>query len=95
VSGRTKERLEAVAAEIREAGGDAFALPADVSRETDITAALAELSKQGQLVAAVFNPSQGERAPSLQLSAAAFEEAMQHRSAWSQELDLRPYKEPF
>jgi len=75
VSGRTKERLEAVASEIREAGGNAFALPADVSRESDITAAIAELAKQGQLVAAVFNPSHAERAPSLELSADAFEQA--------------------
>jgi len=75
VSGRTPAKLEAVAAEIREAGGQAFALPADVSREGDIQAALAELSKHGRLSAAVFNPSEGERAPSLELSAAAFEQA--------------------
>lgn len=75
VTGRTRERVEAVAAEIREAGGEAFALPADVSREADVQAAIAEIGRRGQLVAAVFNPSEAERAPSLELSAAAFEQA--------------------
>jgi NAD(P)-dependent dehydrogenase (short-subunit alcohol dehydrogenase family) len=75
VSGRTVQRIEAVAAEIREAGGSAFAVPADVSRESEVVAAISRISKDGQLKAAVFNPSEGERAPSLELSAAAFEQA--------------------
>lgn len=37
---RQHERLDAVAAEIRAAGGEALALPADVSVETDVSAAV-------------------------------------------------------
>jgi NADP-dependent 3-hydroxy acid dehydrogenase YdfG len=47
VSGRTVQRIEAVAAEIREAGGSAFAVPADVSRESEVEAASVRLSREG------------------------------------------------
>lgn len=40
VVGRTAVKLEAVAAEIRRAGGQAIALPADVSRGDEVTAAV-------------------------------------------------------
>ena len=75
VTGRTQERLDAVVAQIREAGGTASALRADVSREEEILAAAAQIAKQGPLEIAVYNPANAERAPSLELSAAAFEEA--------------------
>lgn len=75
VTGRTPARIEAVAAEIREHGGSASAAAADVSREQDIVAALGQIAPHRQLTAAVFNPSEAERAPSLELSAEAFERA--------------------
>jgi len=75
VSGRTAERLDAVVAEIRAAGGVAVAAPADVSREDQVVATLAKVAEHGTLRAAVFNPAEGERAPSLELSVAAFEQA--------------------
>jgi NAD(P)-dependent dehydrogenase (short-subunit alcohol dehydrogenase family) len=75
VSGRTASKLEAVAAEIREAGGSAIALPVDVSREDQVVDAIGKLSKEGPLAAAVFNAAGFARAPSLELSGAAFEEA--------------------
>jgi NAD(P)-dependent dehydrogenase (short-subunit alcohol dehydrogenase family) len=75
VSGRTASKLESVAGEIRKAGGLAIAVPADVSREEDIVAAAAKISKEGPLRAAVFNASGFDRTPSLELTAAAFESA--------------------
>ena len=42
ISGRTASRLDAVAAEIRAAGGQAHVLPLDVSIETDVAAAARE-----------------------------------------------------
>lgn len=73
VSGRNKARIEAAAAEIRDAGGNAQALVADVSREEDVTAAIGEIAKLGTLGAGIFNAVEGVRAPTLELSAADFE----------------------
>jgi NAD(P)-dependent dehydrogenase (short-subunit alcohol dehydrogenase family) len=75
VSGRTPAKLEAVVEEIRKAGGLAFALPADVSREEDIVAAAGKVSNEGQLRVAVFNASGFDRTPSLELTSAVFESA--------------------
>jgi len=76
VSGRTSARIEAVAAEIRESGGTAIAVPADVSKEADVLRALAKVSELGKLRVGVFNPADGLRAPSLELSGEAFEQAL-------------------
>lgn len=75
VTGRTPARIEAVAAEIRAAGGQSLALSADISSEAEVKAAVARVVELGQLRVAVFNPAEGERAPSLELSVAAFEQA--------------------
>jgi NAD(P)-dependent dehydrogenase (short-subunit alcohol dehydrogenase family) len=75
VSGRNKARIEAAASEIKAAGGQAHAVVADVAREEDITSAIVQIGKLGQLSVGVFNAAHGERAPSLELSAAAFEES--------------------
>ncbi|MET0342092.1 MAG: SDR family NAD(P)-dependent oxidoreductase [Polyangiales bacterium] len=75
VTGRTEAKLAAVVAEIREQGGDAVALRGDVSREEDITGALARIGELGTLRVGVFNPADAVRAPSLELSAADFEAA--------------------
>jgi NAD(P)-dependent dehydrogenase (short-subunit alcohol dehydrogenase family) len=75
VTGRTQSKLDAVVAQIRETGGSAFAVLADVSDESALQKAQAEVAKRGQLVAAVFNAAHAERAASLELSAAAFEAA--------------------
>lgn len=75
VSGRTHERIEDVAKQIRELGGEAFALRVDLSREEDLLVALREVELRGPLEIGVFNASEGERAPALELSASAFEQA--------------------
>jgi NAD(P)-dependent dehydrogenase (short-subunit alcohol dehydrogenase family) len=76
VTGRTAARLEGVVREIREAGGEAQAFPGDVSRESDVVAMAERVSALGPLEVAVFNAAGAVRAPSLEISAEAFEEAL-------------------
>jgi NAD(P)-dependent dehydrogenase (short-subunit alcohol dehydrogenase family) len=76
VMGRTPERVEAVAHEIREAGGAAHAFAGDVSREAEVLAVAEKVSQLGPLEVAVFNAAGAVRAPSLELSDKAFEEAL-------------------
>jgi NAD(P)-dependent dehydrogenase (short-subunit alcohol dehydrogenase family) len=75
VTGRTAERLGAVAAEISAAGGKAFAFAGDVSDETSIRAVAARVAELGRLEVAVFNAGNAARAPSLELSVQQLEEA--------------------
>jgi NAD(P)-dependent dehydrogenase (short-subunit alcohol dehydrogenase family) len=76
VSSRTKERLELIAREIRDSGGQAFAIPLDVSNERDVVTAAKQLSELGRLDAAVFNASNMVAAPSLELRASDFEDTL-------------------
>jgi NAD(P)-dependent dehydrogenase (short-subunit alcohol dehydrogenase family) len=76
VSGRTQARLDAVAREIRDGGGQAFAVPLDVGKEADVVAAAKQVSELGRLAAAVFNASTMVAAPSLELRASDFEDAL-------------------
>src|ERR1700758_5282627 len=55
LSGRTAKRLDAVAQEIRAAGGQAHALALDVSSEADVVAAAEKVAALGSLRVAVFN----------------------------------------
>lgn len=73
ITSRTADRLEAVAADIRGQGGAAHALPGDVSQEADMAAIAAKIADIGPLTVAVFNAADRPTAPSLELSAAAFE----------------------
>ncbi len=75
ITGRNVERLERVAAEIRSSGGQAVALAGDVGLEPDVLSLARRVSQLGQLEVAVFNAGSAERAPSLELTAAAFEQA--------------------
>jgi len=75
ITGRNLERLEDVAAEIRGSGGDAFALAGDVSKESEVVSVARRVSELGQLEVGVFNAGNAERAPSLELSVDAFEQA--------------------
>jgi NAD(P)-dependent dehydrogenase (short-subunit alcohol dehydrogenase family) len=54
VSGRTLEKVEATAAQIRDQGLDAVALQVDVTSESDLDRAFAYLSDRGEPVAAVI-----------------------------------------
>jgi NAD(P)-dependent dehydrogenase (short-subunit alcohol dehydrogenase family) len=75
VTGRSPERLAAVVAEIREAGGRAEAFAGDVSREEDIVSIASKVAGIGTLEVAVFNAAAADRAPSLELSVEQFENA--------------------
>lgn len=75
LSGRTLARVEAVAAEIRAAGGRAHALPGDVSLEADAHRVAAEVVALGPLRAAVFNAGNNVRGAALDLTPAQFEQA--------------------
>jgi NAD(P)-dependent dehydrogenase (short-subunit alcohol dehydrogenase family) len=75
VTGRTAARLDAVVAEIRAAGGQAIALPGDVTSETELASLAARVRETGALEVAVFNAGNASRAPSLDLTAEQFETA--------------------
>ena len=55
LTGRTLERLETVAAEIRALGGRAHVLPGDMAQESQVRSLAADLAGLGPLRAAVFN----------------------------------------
>ena len=75
VTGRNADRLEGVASEIRNAGGNAVALAGDVSREGEVLALARRVAEIGQLSVGVFNAGNADRAPSLELSVESFEQA--------------------
>ena len=75
ITGRNAERLEGVAAEIRSAGGQAFAFAGDVSKEADVVSLTRRVTELGPLEVGVFNAGNADRAPSLELSAESFEKA--------------------
>nr|WP_028228782.1 SDR family NAD(P)-dependent oxidoreductase [Paraburkholderia ferrariae] len=75
LTGRTAERVEAVAAQIREQGGRAHALAGDISSEQDVARIAGELRQFGQLRSAVFNAGNAVRAPTLELTAEQIESA--------------------
>jgi NAD(P)-dependent dehydrogenase (short-subunit alcohol dehydrogenase family) len=75
LSGRTLERIEGVAAQIRSAGGRAYALVGDVSIEAEARRVAAEVVALGPLRAAVFNAGNSVRGAALDLTAAQFEQA--------------------
>ena len=76
VTGRTPARIEAVAREIRDAGGVAHAFAGDVSREADVLAIAEKVGALGPLEIAVFNAASAVRAPSLEITVAALEDAL-------------------
>jgi NAD(P)-dependent dehydrogenase (short-subunit alcohol dehydrogenase family) len=65
-----------VVAEIRRDGGQAHALPLDVSREADVSAAAAKVRELGTLEVAVFNAGSMVVSPSLDLSVEDFEQTL-------------------
>ena len=73
LTGRTRERIEVVVDEIRRAGGDALALPGDVTSESEVAAIAAQIAQAGALEAAVFNAGNSSNARLLDLGAAQFE----------------------
>ncbi|WP_063533974.1 SDR family NAD(P)-dependent oxidoreductase [Burkholderia sp. MSMB1589WGS] len=75
LTGRTHERLAAVAGEIRAQGGVAHVASGDIASEADVERLAIEVRTLGTLRAAVFNAGNALRAPTLELSIAQFENA--------------------
>ncbi|AJY39856.1 SDR family NAD(P)-dependent oxidoreductase [Burkholderia humptydooensis] len=75
LTGRTHERLAAVAGEIRAQGGVAHVASGDIASEADVERLAIEVRTLGTLRAAVFNAGNALRAPTLELSVAQFENA--------------------
>jgi NAD(P)-dependent dehydrogenase (short-subunit alcohol dehydrogenase family) len=73
LTGRTAQRVEAVAAEIREEGGRALAAAGDVTSEQDLARIVALLRSHGTLRSAIFNAGNAVRAPTLELTTEQFE----------------------
>jgi NAD(P)-dependent dehydrogenase (short-subunit alcohol dehydrogenase family) len=74
VAGRTAERLDAIAAALREAGGVADAKVADTSREADVVDLFDQAAAAGDLEAVVYNVGNNAMAPALETTAAMFED---------------------
>lgn len=78
VSGRTQDKIERVAQQIRDGGGSAEAVVADVTRETDVTAAIAKAMQPGDgfepadLV--IYNAGNNQAIDFLDLDAKTFED---------------------
>ncbi len=75
LTGRTHERVAAVADEIRAQGGVAHVASGDIASEADVERLAIEVRTLGALRAAVFNAGNAVRAPTLELSVAQFEHA--------------------
>jgi NAD(P)-dependent dehydrogenase (short-subunit alcohol dehydrogenase family) len=73
-AGRTRERVEAVASEIREAGGRASGCVADATREDDVARLFDSAQREaGAVEVAVFNAGNMHAGPIVDLAAADFE----------------------
>jgi len=74
VAGRTADRIERVADELRAAGGAATAYACDATDEANVTELFAAADRQGAgLRVAVFNAGNNVRSPLLEMSAELFE----------------------
>lgn len=76
VTGRNAAKLQVVADEITSAGGRAYAVPADSTREDEIIAAAQRVAGYGTLEVAVFNAAHMVIAPSLELRVEDLEAAL-------------------
>jgi NAD(P)-dependent dehydrogenase (short-subunit alcohol dehydrogenase family) len=73
IAGRTPERLDAVAREIKQAGGNTKVVATDATQEKDIVALLDEAASLGSLELVAYNVGNNAMSPSLDISAAQFE----------------------
>jgi NAD(P)-dependent dehydrogenase (short-subunit alcohol dehydrogenase family) len=73
LTGRNAERVRAIAAEIAAAGGQARAVPGDVSSPSDVERMVAEVQGFGPLRAAIFNAGNAVRGTPLELTPEQFE----------------------
>jgi NAD(P)-dependent dehydrogenase (short-subunit alcohol dehydrogenase family) len=74
VAGRTEERLQAVAASLRAAGGTAVVKVADATHERDVAALFAEAAAENDLDLVAYNVGNNFAAPALETPAKLFED---------------------
>lgn len=75
LTGRTAQRVEAEAGEIRAQGGQEIAAVGDVTSEKDLAHIANGLKNHGTLRSAIFNAGNAVRAPTLEPSLKQFEPA--------------------
>jgi NAD(P)-dependent dehydrogenase (short-subunit alcohol dehydrogenase family) len=73
VTGRDQERIHAIAAQILQAGGQAHALPGDLSSPVEARRLAAAVAGLGTLQAAIFNVGNAVRGSLLELTPEVFE----------------------
>jgi NAD(P)-dependent dehydrogenase (short-subunit alcohol dehydrogenase family) len=73
LTGRSEARLRSIEAEIAEAGGQAHALPGDISFPSEVTRLSTAVCEIGALRAAVFNAGNMVRGTALEVTPEAFE----------------------
>ena len=73
VSGRTPEKIEAVAQEVRDAGGSAEAVRADVTSPEDQDAVFDHAARRGDVAAVLYNAGNNAIIPFEQLDAQTYE----------------------
>lgn len=73
VAGRSADKLDARAQEIRDTGGSAEGLVTDVTSETDLDALFAHAAGTGEIAAVLFNAGNNAVIPFEQLTAEQFE----------------------
>jgi len=77
LAAKTEAQLEAVQAEIEAMGGEAFSIPTDVSRETDVIALMrATVERFGQLDILVNNAAIGVFGPLVETSTVQWDQIM-------------------
>jgi NAD(P)-dependent dehydrogenase (short-subunit alcohol dehydrogenase family) len=88
LTGRSEARLRSVATEINEAGGNAVALPGDISVPTEVARLTAVVRGTGKLRAALFNAGNMVRGNALDVTPEQFESTWRG-SAYAGHLFLR------
>lgn len=73
IASRTPARLDAVAAEIKQAGGSTKVVASDATQERDVMALLDEAGSHGSLDLVAYNVGNATMIPSLDMSGAQFE----------------------
>lgn len=73
IVGRTKERLQAVAADIRKRNGSAQAIVADVTKEREVIALFANSKIRDDVELVVFNVGSNAMVPTLEMKRSFFE----------------------
>ena len=100
IAGRNRPKLEEAAASVAAVGSAPRIEVGDVTKAEDVARFVATAEAVGPLAVAIHNAGGNRPSPFLQVEPRVFEEHYlaihrQHRSAWTHELDVRPWAETF